>query len=473
MPDRRPRFPSARLHAVLLALACAVLLGACAPELVVRPPTQTQVEQAREGSQALVLIRIETVIDGKQASPTAAADGNRSVRIHAARMDLGAPPARVFPGALSEESAAAGWRYLMLAPGRYFFVVLPPGVEQNPPAVAYHAPSGKFGRLTQYRFDPGRGGFWAPEIMAFVLTREAPADFHPLPGYWLDVPAGQPVVYAGSLRVTCTNGRGLGGLMDSCSEFEARDDSADAARVAGAIPSLGSPLASLLVPYGRPGGAVDAATLGNLSVRMTAWQPVRAAYPLAKLESWGVVHGSERPVLIFNLLAIAVHALGQAAAGAQSEKLAQAAAPCMQALSQGLAQFDGETPFARGLRASLPEAAYAAARPEGPRLVVEPSGLQLRESAKAGHLALELGLHVRLETGAPPRVAYESRHVYAEPFPTENPLGRTRLYERLTAERPTAHPIDRWCGPEGLALLEGELQRGLAAIAAQVARDLK
>lgn len=454
-------------------LVCALALVACAPEVVVRPLTAPQIERAREGNLALVLLQIETIVDGKPVSPIGGGDSNRSVRLYTARMDTGATPARIVPAALSEQSAAAGWRYLLLEPGRYFVLLLPPGVEQNPPAVAYHAPSGKFGRLTHYRFEPGRGGFWIPELMAYVLTGAAPEDFRELTGYWLDVPSGHRVVYAGSLRVTCTNGRGLGGLIDSCTDFERRDDPTAAQGVAESVASLGAAHPAPLVAYGKPIGTVDARSAGVPTISMVPWKALGVTYPGAQLAPWGLVHGTERPVLVFNLLAITAHVLGQAAAGKEAEALAEASRACIERLSAELTSVDGEARLRHALRAAFPRAP-ASDRPEQSRLYAAPVLLRLRESARREDLALELGLHVRLETSAAPGTVYESRIVYAEPFPREHPFDRsTRLYERRTAQTPTAYPLARWCGPEGSTLLRQEIDAGLAAIARHLAQDLR
>lgn len=459
------------MRLALLTIVCASCLSACAPEVAVRPLTPEQMQRVHDATRAIVLLQIETTIDGKSIAPTSMADSNRSLRLYAARMDTGETPGRVLPAALSERSAASGWRYLLLEPGRYFLLILPPGVEQNPPAVAYHAPSGKFGRLTRYRFEAGRGGFWIPDLMAFVLSGAAPDDFRALPGFWFEVPADRSVLYAGSLRIACTDCRGLGGLIDSCSDFERRDDIVEAQRVVGEVLPGESLHAAPLIVYGQPRHSLDAHDIGAMSITLSKWDALGVVYPEARLAPWGLVTGTERPVLVFNLLAIAARAIGQAAAGKDSVRLAEAARACMQNLSSGLANLDSATPFRQALRTALGRD-LSTTVPERGELYVTPTLLRLRQSANNDHLALELGLHVRLQAGLPANIVYESRLTYAEPFHRENPLERsTRLYERRTAQTPTPYPLAHWCGSEGPMLLEAEINRGLTAIAAQIARD--
>jgi hypothetical protein len=378
---------------------------------------------------------------------------------------------------------------MLLPPGTYYLLVLPPGVEQNPPAVAFHVPSARFGRLAQYKFEPGRGGFWSPDLMGFVFVSAPPPDFHEIPGFWFQVPEGKPVVYIGSLSTACTGGRGLvGSLIDSCSDFDLTLDQKAAGSVAAAaLPGAETVEINPLTVYGKAGDGVHLRDRGTITVAISAPTTLEAAYTGALIAPWGTIHGTGRAVGVYNLLAIIAEASSRAVAQQQAEQRALEAQPCMKQLSEALKAMEYTTTFssaftesARSHGAMLDLDEKSASHKTGLsgraplRLRISIPILQMRDSAESQHLSLELGLHVRLEAVDTSRAVYEGVLLHAEGFPAQNPLTqRSRLYERLVPERAQPRLISEWCGENGATLLREEIGKGMAHIAAQLARDLE
>lgn len=478
------RSPFDRFLRILAApvLVIAALAG-CAPPIAIRPPTAGEVDNVQQGRAAVALFRINASIDGKPVSLSSPGDSNNALRIYLASLDEMGAPTRVAPASFSEIAAAEGWHYLMLPPGVYYLLVLPPGVEQNPPAVAYHAASARFGRLTQYRFEPGRGGFWSPELMAYVLGDARPQDFRALPGFWFQVPKNGQVVYLGSLSVACRSGRGLfGSLIDTCSDIDVANDLPSARQsVATALRGL-SVEALPLVAYGQARPGTRLAGQGAMDVVARAPAKIAAAFTGSVLAPWGVIHSTGRPraVAVYNLMAIGFELATRAGAESRAETLRAEVQPCVDRLAAAADTIDYATRFAPALEQAVAslggfarEGASATAG-KGLRLTVAVPLIRLREAGQSNELALEFGLEVRIE--APDRgiVRYESAWYSAPELPVQSPLApRSPLYARFVPERPIARPVSAWCSAEAAALLEKEVSAALSHIAVQVTQDLR
>jgi len=480
------RFNLTRALPTLLVLAIG--LAGCVPAVSVRPPASADLDKVKDGQLAVAFFQVKTIIDGKALSPLEA-NSNSSLRIYLANLSEHTAPKPVSATMPSEAAAVEGWRYLLLPPGTYYLLVLPPGVEQNPPAVAFHAPSAKYGRLTQYKFEPGRGGFWSPELMGFVFPGTPPPDFRELPGFWFEVPKEKPVVYLGTLSTACTTGHGLfGDLIGFCSDYDMMLDSKAAQRVAAAtLPGLGAVHTEPLALYGKTRDGIPLRERGSINVVTLASATLDAAFTGAQMAPSGVIYGSTPAVGIFNLLTIAGEAANRASAQQEAEQHAAEAKPCMVRLAKTLPAID----YASQFTAALAQAAHSRGTVLDlniereltttgrstrlrQKLTIAAPILHLRESGLPQYLALELGLQVRLETSVTKSVVYDSLLLYAEGFTRQNPLEqRSRLYERLLPQRAQPRPMSEWCGTNGAALLKKEIGIGLQYIAAQLARDLE
>ncbi|NJD34268.1 MAG: hypothetical protein FIA96_05440 [Betaproteobacteria bacterium] len=470
-------------------LFIGLMLAGCVPAVAVHSSTHDELDKVKSGRLALVLLQIKTMIDGKLVSPIDPGDSNKSLRLYLASLSDPRGPQRIQAASPSEVAAAEGWRQMLLPPGTYFMLALPPGVEQNPPAVAFHLPSARFGRLTEYKFEPGRGGFWSPELMAFELAGAAPQGFREIPGFWFQVPEGKPVVYIGTLSTVCTGGRGLfGSLIDSCSDHAITLDQ-NAARNVGATALSWSQGVDTepLVLYGK---ARDGARLRDpsaISIAVADSPALDTSHIGARIAPWGVIHGTGRAIGIYNLLAIASKAATESTARQQADQRATEVQGCIQRISVSLQGMDYAAQFASALAETArtretatdlnEKRAVGTPGQEGDvpqRLAISIPILRLRESVEPQYLGLELGLHVSLEAGESRRVAYDSLLLYAEGFPAQNPLTQTsRLYERLVPERAQPRHISEWCSSNGEALLRDEIGAGLKYLAAQLVRDLE
>jgi hypothetical protein len=375
----------------------------------------------------------------------------------------------------------------MLPPGVYYLLVVPPGVEQNPPAVAYHAGSARYGRLTQYKFEPGRGGFWSPELMAFILAGTPPADFQELQGFWFQVPEDKQVVYLGSLSTVCRSGRGLfGSLIDSCDDYEFMNDR-QSAKEAVASSLRGLTVDALpMVLYGQPRGGTRLRELGAMNVVARPPTKITAASTEAEMAPWGVIQGTGKPIAVYNLLAIGFELAARASAESRAKDRVAEAQPCIDRLSKAVGTIDyssrfvtalGEAARSLGSALDLNSGRHAAetAQSKSARYSLTTSLpiLHLREVGQPQYLALELALNVRLEDVDSKSVGYYSALYYAPELPMQNPLAPlSPLYARLAAQRAKPRSISEWCGADGPALLAEEISAALEQIAAQVARDL-
>jgi hypothetical protein len=485
---RGPKMGTRRrlVHARVILL-CALTLPAYAGSRAAKSPSEEELARVRAHEAAVVLLRVSEAIDGKVVVPTRTADSNRLPRFFLASLDaLDAPkPARV--AAPTPTAAEQGWRQLVLSPGTYFLLVLPPGVEQNPPAVVYGVASGRYGRLTDYAFKPGRGGFWSSDLGAFVFTKDVPPDFQALPGFWFEVPHDREVVYLGSLSVTCKGGRGLfGSLIDSCSGFELADESGAASALAASALAGFALETRLLVPYGslRPAGALHEPQ--SLPVDAPVATGVGAAFTGARLAPSATLHGVGPAINLYNLLVVGGQLLQQSSDRQRAHEQAARLQPCLDRLSRSVAGLDIAQAFGLALSAawkSTPGAAAAAPdvvaatapapeRAAGRRWSIGLPILRLRDVGQPDRLALELGLAVRLGNLDASRTDAYALLVSGPEPPAQDPHAPgSPLYMRFVPERTASRPLDEWCGPEGDALLSADIATALRNIAAVVAHD--
>ena len=460
-------------RAVVALLSAATWLGAWSAGVSAGPPAPAVMDRVRNHEAALVLLQFSAVVDGKQTAGIRGGDSNRQLRFYLARLDDLDAPKQVTPAAPSEAAGNEGWRYLVLPPGAYYLLVMPPGVDQNPPAVAYDTGSGRYGRLTHYEFKPGRGGFFSPELRVFVFRDSRPADFQELEGFWFQVPGDAQLVYLGSATVNCKGGRGLfGSLIDNCSDYALTLDAQAGRDVAASLlPGLDvAPLA--LVPYGKPRAGVSVPQVSTLAVTSRTSSGLAPAFTGAELTPSLTIFGTDKVFVLFNLLSAGGRALGRAAEEQRAEQRAADIQPCIDRLAEAITGAPPAAEFASILAAG--SSTGVAGQDAGHRLAVSVPILRLRQSGQPQDLALELGMEVRLEDTQSGRLDYYSLLLYGPDVPSQNPHARlSPLYMRIVSERAPTHPKAEWCGDGGPALLTAEIAAGLKHVAAQVALDLE
>lgn len=272
--------------------------------------------------------------------------------------------------------------------------------------------------------------------------------------------------------MACTDGRGLfGSLIDACSDFSVSLDQDAAQRVSElAMPGMGPVQTAQMALYGKARDGLPLRERGTVKVVMQPPATLAAAFTGAKIAPSGVVQGASREIAVYNLLAIASEAAVRAAAQRKAEQQLVQVQPCMEQLSSALPAIDYTSQFTDALAHAV---RLGESGPTPLQLTITAPILQLRESSRPQYLALELGLQVRLENLDTKRTVYESLLLSAEGFPVQNPLDkRSRLYERLVAQRAQPRLMAAWCGATGGVLLKEDIETGLKHIAAQLVKDL-
>jgi len=180
-------------------LVSSLQFGCAYMSTAVRTPDAEEAAAAQSGEKAIVLLRLAPRLDAIPVTPLAEAyDASDGFWIFTADIDRRGKPGRtrLLLRAPSEAAAASNWAYLLLSPGAYWVSVLAPG-------------------------EIGRPG--GTEI--------------PLRGnhYFLEVPSGAPVVYAGTLAVSCETVRELlfWRSIASCGAMALEDETPAAQEVAG------------------------------------------------------------------------------------------------------------------------------------------------------------------------------------------------------------------------------------------------
>jgi hypothetical protein len=138
----------------------AAWLAGCAS---VNPPAQAELAAVAAARQAIVLLRVQCMIDGRPYEPFSHGLGADDVGFGLGSFDTGGEPRAVVSRFLSEQSRRAGWTYFVLRPGIYYLAVRPP-----------------------QRSD------WRAYARALQTG----------PRWRIDVPAGAKAVYTGTLRLT-------------------------------------------------------------------------------------------------------------------------------------------------------------------------------------------------------------------------------------------------------------------------------
>lgn len=462
-------FGCGAICAAVLAMNTVAAAADAPPSVVENPSAPAKVP---------VLLQLLLTVDGRPRDPV------NSLKLYSARLDSPDPPRLLSPTIVAgARGDGAVWVRLAFEPGSHFLLVLPPGLSQNPPAVAYHAPSARYGRLVRYGTESLRGAIWQASIGGFVYTGSAPDHFRPLEGFLLQVPRAAGAVYGGTLTILCTDGAGLlRDLIRVCSDISVSDRHAEAPAVAGDTEAVSNPV----TPYGMPLAVLDLRGEGLIIEGVHKASAVtaadRGAMPLAVPPR---VMAPGPAANLFNLLMLGGKLSADAAnsrfAGAQAE----AWRPCLHELANESAAEGFEALILEGAGRAR-QAAWEADRDRGSvptrpgmidfNLAIEltPQQLQMASCRDAEHFCLEMAMRVTVRDLAAGRPIFDAVTVYADDLNADDPLRAARRQLQLrTEERPAAKTRHAWCGKDRLEQFRTEIGKASEAIVRNALRRMQ
>jgi hypothetical protein len=137
--------------------------------------------------------------------------------------------------------------YLVLKPGTYYLSVRPPGRKQIPP---------------ERKQKP---------LTVVPLSRYDRYEFKPIPPFLFHVPAGSPVVYVGSLSVSCMDRqKKFNSYISEYSEITVTNESDSAKKITRAsFSQYGTMSTSLMKQYGKPVTPFTVGELAPMGIKIT------------------------------------------------------------------------------------------------------------------------------------------------------------------------------------------------------------
>ncbi len=236
------KHPPQLRYFVLLLLSLVILIAGCATTTVRLPSVQEE-ESIQLKEKAIVLLRFKADMDGKPLDY-----GHNGFMLALANMDETQYLKIVEPG-ISPSSTARdkGWMYLVLKPGTYYLSVRPPGRKQIPPEREQ-----KLLRVER-------------------LSRYDRYEFKPIPPFWFHVPAGSPVVYVGSLSVSCmARQKKFNSYISEYSEITVTNESDSAKKITRAsFSQYGRMSTSLTKQYAKPVTPFAVGELVPMGIKIT------------------------------------------------------------------------------------------------------------------------------------------------------------------------------------------------------------
>ena len=117
-------------------VAATLLTGSC---VAPRTAESGALESLSGDAESMVMLRLEASVDGKARNPL---DPLSGFKLLLAPLDgVDTPPRVQKLLSPTRQSRNEGWIHFTLPPGDYFLLAVPPGRDQNPPAVVYHLDS--------------------------------------------------------------------------------------------------------------------------------------------------------------------------------------------------------------------------------------------------------------------------------------------------------------------------------------------
>ncbi len=218
------KHPPQLRYFVLLLLSLVILIAGCASPPTVRLPNIQEEASIQLKEKTIVLLRLNVEKDGEPFNPFKRYGyrTHTTFRLKLSNMDEGDDPRYIDNSLIwnipavspSLESRKEGWMYLVLKPGTYYLSVFPPGSKEP------------------RKFDDE-----SPQVSAFRFY----------------VPKGEPIMYIGSLSVSCKWSRGIiGNFIGESSEIAVTDETESAKKVAQAsLIKYGQMSTSLMQQYDK------------------------------------------------------------------------------------------------------------------------------------------------------------------------------------------------------------------------------
>lgn len=442
---------ASRNGAVFLASTWLALSAALQPALA--ETYRYDPKFARSGERATVLLRVESIFNDQ---PRKIYGTLFSPLPYVADMGRGEAPVQVrllpfgkIPG------ADDGWIAMSLPPGSYFLLLQPTGWMLEPPSSGYSPALGTFQRVVREGDTPGTA----------TLTT-----------FWFTVPEHTALVYAGTVVMKCRGeATTFSAKVTHCDDYMVvQEPDRAAAQAARLAPGSAPPVGRALQPYGTAWPGATAAAPVLLQIDANRGLTGAAYAPAPDMPGTVVVSNDPFTMIVANLVAaIAEHAI-EAHDTAKVRQAEEAAAPCVDAVSRRLRDFDLDGELHSALAAHLGgRLLEQAGDGSADRLAVSLERLRLRECRERATLCVDIAVRLRLTEATTGTPRLEERLTYSAFYPPGDPFkSGTRLYERLVRPTSRCTALADWCGPYGPQLLEEEIRRGFDAIAAQLTRDL-
>lgn len=435
---------------------------------VMRVP-EDDVASVRNGRLSVLLLRVAPRLDNVLVAPVSRALApEEALFLLQANIDLREKP-HVNPSYSSSVEAAEGnWIYYLLSPGSYWIGVHDP---------AWLSSGGGNARLEFPRND-----------------------------FFLEIPEGVPVVYGGTLQVSCTSRRGLfGPLVDRCGEVSVSDESEAAGQVArrdfGGLGPMETVLMRRSPGRAAPLAPADLFPMGillksapHLSIPEWRWRGVGRATGLGNLSyedfagfGGGASYGgyAEAGFIIGYILYLPFGTAGGLIAGEDS---AQKWGPCMDAIGAGVVGWSPREAFRTAVEEALSRRGFdnvavvenvsTVFDGEGrPRMKVllelEVQEVAFRECGKRWMFCGEMKVMGRLRDLGKNRTLYNAilLHSSRSGRSSFSPRMDRMPYERFEGKDPVCRPVEEYCAPDGAKVFVGDLAAAVRALAEQLVAE--
>lgn len=443
-----------------LAFAMSLTGGCGTLHPAVRNIPEEEVASVRAGKYSIVFFRLAPRLDNIPVMPASETLGpDRPFIFQRASIDRRETPTGFQSYSSSADAAAGNWVYFPLSPGAHWIGVL----------------------------TPPYAGAWDNAY----LSKN---------GFYLEVPGGVPLLYAGTLSASCTSRWGiLGRLIDRCDEVRVEDESEAAGVMANRdFGKLGQMETVLLRPMkggpvaegSKPLFPMGVAVKGSLSVSTPEWRErgVDRAMGLGSNTgelivgvSLGLGPGGTFIYLMYLPFGTAAGLIG----GSYS---AWKWGPCMDNIAENvvdwsppdalLAEFM-EALSRRGIdNVVMVDDAISVFKENGETRIrslfeVEVQEVTLRECGERWTFCAELKVRGRLHDLARKRTLYDGILVYSNSAVISTFSPDRIPYERFADAVASCRPIEEYCAPGGARIFVGDLGDASRMLVDQMLEEMR